>query len=169
MSEHPLSFSDLNPRLIALNGSFMGTAFPLEGEVSIGRESANTICLREASISRRHCLLTHVDSQFTIVDLDSFNGTFVNGIPVKQQNLAHGDQIAIGRVLFLFLLYETETVASEAVQLEDLHLTEGSTVKLSQERARYLHPDLISGLRPSPRVVRDLNALLRISTTINSI
>jgi Nif-specific regulatory protein len=169
MPERPLSFSDVNPRLIALNGSFMGTAFPLEGEVSIGRESANTICLSEASISRRHCLLKSEDSQFTIVDLDSFNGTFVNGIPVKQQNLAHGDQIAIGRILFLFLLYETETVSSEVVQLEDLHLTEGSTVKLSQERARYLHPDLISGLRPSPRVVRDLNALLKISTTINSI
>src|SRR6266705_1861552 len=160
---------DVNPRLVALNGSKMGTSFAINTELSIGRESANSICLTEASISRRHCVIRHVDGNFTIVDLDSFNVTFVNGIPVKEQPLSHGDQIAVGRVLFLFLLYDTGSDTEGAVQLDDLQLTEGATVKLSHEHARYLHPELVSGLRPTPRVVRDLNALLKISTTINSL
>ena len=159
----------MNPRLIALNGSKMGTATPIDAELSIGRESTNSICLTEASISRRHCVIKRVEGIFKIADLDSFNGTFVNGIPVKEQTLSHGDQIAVGRVLFLFLVYETGTDSEGAVQLDDLQLTEGSTVKLSQDHAHYLHPELVSGLRPTPRVVRDLNALLKISTTINSL
>jgi transcriptional regulator with GAF, ATPase, and Fis domain len=160
---------DTNPRLIALNGSRLGTSFPVKTELSIGRESANSICLTEASISRRHCVIRRANGAFKIFDLDSFNGTFVNGIPVKEQTLSHGDHIGVGRVLFLFLVYETEVDTVGPVQLHDLNLTEGSSIKLSQEHARYLHPELVVGLRPTPRVVRDLNALLKISTTINSL
>ena len=48
------------------------------------------------------------DFEFTLVDLESYNGTFVNGLPVHEQKLAHGDQIAVGDVLLLFLLREAE-------------------------------------------------------------
>lgn len=43
-----------------------------------------------------------------VVDLDSFNGTLINGVPVKEQALAHGDHIAVGDVLLLFLAREDE-------------------------------------------------------------
>ena len=102
----------------------MGTAFTINAELSIGRESTNSICLTEASISRRHCVIKRVQGSFKIADLDSFNGTFVNGIPVKEQTLAHGDQIGVGRVLFLFLVYETRDATENAVQLDDLQLTD---------------------------------------------
>src|SRR3712207_7617531 len=49
-------------------------------------------CLNNPSVSRAHCLLKHEGGRFTVLDLDSFNGTFVNGVPVKEQALAHGDQ-----------------------------------------------------------------------------
>src|SRR6266446_1575531 len=122
------------PRLIAISGIWKGTIFALtENEVSVGREASNTICLNELSVSRRHCLIkseatdlghesdasspsvssdsgirSSPQSRFKLIDLESFNGTFVNGIPVKEQLLAHGDQVAVGDVVLLFLLHEVE-------------------------------------------------------------
>lgn len=61
------------------------------------------------TLQYRGGIARQMEEQFTIIDLDSFNGTFVNGVPVKEQILAHGDQIAVGNILRLFLLHETET------------------------------------------------------------
>jgi len=169
MSDSSANAPDINPRLVALSGSMKGTSFAVRGQVSLGRESANSVSLNEASISRRHCVIEGVEGQFRIVDLDSFNGTFVNGIPVKEQTLSHGDQIAVGRVMFLFLIHEAEAEVTRPVQLDDALPGGGSTVRLSQEHARYLHPEIVSGLSPTSRVMRDLNTLLKISATINSL
>jgi Nif-specific regulatory protein len=119
--------------------------------------------------------------QFTIVDLESFNGTFVNGVPVKEQALAHGDQIAVGDVVLLFLLHETDAGAKAAIQSGEDDLITRSTVRLRREDALYLRPDAVlceletvqgrlPGTKPEPqpaRVMRDLNALLKISASIN--
>ena len=80
----------MNPRLIAINGSLKGSTFPLdEDQITIGRESASGVSLAHGSVSRRHCLITRSGDDYVIHDLDSFNGTFVNGVPVKEQTLVH--------------------------------------------------------------------------------
>src|SRR6185369_17262700 len=119
-----------NPKLIALSGPARGTSFTLtEDEVSIGRESANGIRVDDDSVSRRHCLIKRENESFRVVDLESYNGTFVNGVPVGEHDLHHGDQVAVGKVVFLFLLNETEAVATEnAVELNDEELKNFSTV-----------------------------------------
>ena len=187
--------SQMNPRLVAISGHLKGTTFALtEDEVLIGRETSNPICLNELSVSRRHCRIEKGSSapkdsegkhanqetaQFKIVDLESFNGTFVNGVPVKQHALGHGDQIAVGDVLLLFLLHEAVPVASALAQLDEGSLITRSTVRLRREDALYLRPERVlaelpewrghlSGSDATARVAQNLNALLKISTTINS-
>lgn len=180
----------MNPRLIAISGTLKGTIFALaEGEIVIGREPSNPICLNDLSVSRRHCLIKREPSQpasttrpsettpakdqtanpqFTISDLESFNGTFVNGVPVKEQALAHGDQIAVGDVVLLFLLHETEA-GTKAIQPDGDDLITRSTVRLRGEDALYLRPErILAELPATARVARDLNALLKISSKINS-
>ena len=164
----------MNPELIVISGPLKGTVFALADEASVGREPSNTVCVNDPSISRRHCLIKHgADSeteQFKIVDLESFNGTFVNGIPVKEQALAHGDQIALGDVVLLFLTHEPDVGTTAAVQLDEGDLITRSTVRLQQADAFYLNPEkVLAALPATERVVRDLNALLKISTTLNSI
>jgi Nif-specific regulatory protein len=180
---------DVSPRLIAISGALKGTIFALtQDEVLVGREASNTVCVNDPSVSRRHCLLRRVDdsestslegetlhsintaSQWTIADLESFNGTFVNGVPVKEHSLAHGDQIAVGDVVLLFLLHEVEAGGTAAVQLDGGDLITRSTVRLRREDALYLRPDkVIAELPATARIARDLNTLLKISATINSI
>ena len=180
------------PKLIAISGTLKGTIFALtEGEIVIGRESSNPVCLDDLSVSRRHCVIKHGPAQaadktassettdpaapephcaFTIVDLESFNGTFVNGVPVKEQALAHGDQIAVGDVVLLFLLHETDAGAKAAIQSDEGDLITRSTVRLRREDSLYLRPDrVLAELPATARVARDLNTLLKISNTANSI
>jgi Nif-specific regulatory protein len=185
----------LNPKLIAISGSLKGTTFTLtEADVSAGREASNTVCLNDASVSRRHCLIkceaeaaerqSDPDGsqaiRYRLIDLESFNGTFVNGIPVKEKSLAHGDQIAVGDVVLLFLTHEMDAGTAAAVQLDEGDLITRSTVRLRREDALYLHPERIlaeqlsessqrGDLSGTARLARDLNSLLKISATINSI
>ncbi len=161
-----------NPRLIALSGSANGTIFALtEDEVSIGREPANQIRVDDHSVSRRHCLIKHENGSFRVVDLESYNGTFVNGVPVGEQALNHGDQIAVGKVVFLFLIDEMEAVATEnAVELNDEELKNFSTIRLEGKDALYLKSAaVIAALPENARIARDLNALLRISTWLSTV
>lgn len=107
--------------------------------------------------------------QFRIIDLESFNGTFVNGVPIKEHTLAHGDQIALGDVQFLFLLHEAEA-GTPAIAFDEADLITRSTVRLQREEAFYLRPDkVLAALPTDDRVARELNTLLKISNTINSI
>ena len=132
----------MTPRLIAISGSLKGTTFALaQGETSIGRDLSNTVSLNDPSVSRRHCLITNNGNGngFHIVDLESYNGTFVNGLPVAEQSLTHGDQIALGDIRFIFLTHED--AVTTAIRLQDDDLVSRSTIRLEREHAFYLRPE----------------------------
>lgn len=162
----------MNPRLVAIAGPLKGMNYALSHEeVSIGRESSNRLCIGDLSVSRRHCLIKREGEQFKICDLESLNGSFVNGLPVKERVLEHGDRVAVGDSLFLFLLDEGEaSTASGPVKLDEGRLVPRSTVQLRREDALYLKPEeVVAALPQSARLARDFNALLRISKEISSI
>jgi Nif-specific regulatory protein len=162
----------MKPKLIIIAGPIQGSIFDLtEDEVSIGREVLSHVRLADPSVSRRHTLIKRENDCFKIIDLDSFNGTYVNGVPVIEQPLNHGDQITIGDVMLLFLMEDAEDdTAKPSIQLQDANLVTQSTVLLRKQDAFYLQPEkVMAALPPTARIARDLNALLKISTTINSL
>jgi Nif-specific regulatory protein len=146
------------PRLAAISGKLKGAIFAINEEtLVIGRETASNLCLADAAVSRRHAKVEKEDRGFVITDLESLNGTFVNDVPVKNRLLEHGDRVRIGDSQFLFLTHEGEaTSKSSDVRLDDRHVASGSTVQLRFDDAVYL-------------MARDLSALMKVSTTINSI
>jgi Nif-specific regulatory protein len=163
----------MSPKLIVIAGSLRGTTFAMEGDtLVIGREASCEVPLVEPSVSRRHCIIRRAAEGFTIFDLDSFNGTFVNGVPVKEQVLAHSDEVSVGDTLLLFLTHEQEVVPASLgftpISEEDLNAR--STIQLERKDARYLHPDsLLAALPAADTVTRHLNTLLRISGLVISI
>jgi Nif-specific regulatory protein len=162
----------MNPRLVSIAGPLQGKTFPLAGkEFSIGRESSNYLCIPDASVSRRHCLISLADEQFKISDLESLNGSFVNSVPIKERTLEHGDQIKLGDTLFLFLLHEGEiSKSSNQVVLDESMMVTRSTLQLHSGDALYLQPArVLKELPPTARIARHLNALLKISTAISSV
>ena len=70
-----------------------------EGAIkTVGRSTGAEFILDAALVSRLHCRLTATDPALEVVDLDSTNGTFVNGKPIKKALLKPGDRLKIGRV-----------------------------------------------------------------------
>src|SRR6266852_6387514 len=127
----------MRPRFVAISGPIKGSEFPLEqGVFTIGRESSNTLWLEHASVSRRHSVVSVQDERFSITDLESRNGTFVNRIPVKERELSAGDEVQIGEYVFLFLTKEP-IAACGAVLAEDSKLISRSVV-LRPEDSTYL-------------------------------
>jgi len=162
----------MTPKLISISGALQGTVFGLgEDELSIGREAVNQVRLVDPSVSRRHALISREGEQFKLVDLNSFNGTFVNGVPVLERILEHGDQVAVGDVLLLFLLHDPEEDEEPPrVDFDESCLETQSIVRLQRQDVFYLHPEkVLAVLPPTSRIARDLNTLLKISTFINSI
>ena len=86
--------------LICVAGQTESMAWPLDESVSIGRDRTNTIALDDSSVSRRHCLVEPRDGGHMVRDLESSNGTYVNGLPVAERQLEAGDQIRVGRSVF---------------------------------------------------------------------
>jgi transcriptional regulator with GAF, ATPase, and Fis domain len=161
----------LRPRLLVLSGPLKDSTVPLsEGEVTIGREASNGIAVIDPSVSRKHCVLSGQDGRFRVRDLDSRNGTLVNGTVVEEQWLQHGDEIATGDSSFLFLVADEEiTPAAGRVEFEDAHATAETTI-IHPRDVVYLQPDrLLRELPATSRVARNLNALLKISRIVHAI
>lgn len=70
--------------------------------VSIGREDDNSIRLNDERVSRFHAKIQADGGHVILTDLDSTNGTRVNGHPVQMRVLQYGDQLTIGRCLLIY-------------------------------------------------------------------
>jgi len=160
----------VNPRLLAIAGPSKDLTFALPGgEIHIGRDPSNLLSISDPSLSRRHCALSRDSDGYKIRDLDSRNGTSVNGVAVKEARLRHGDQISVGDSIFLLLLHEdAEESTAGGIEYED-SLTQ-ATAQLRPQDVLYLQPDrILKQLPANSRVARDLNALLKISRVVHSI
>jgi len=148
----------MNPRLTAISGRLKGSVFTIEDlPVVLGRDTTATLCIADASVSRRHSQIEKENEGFVILDLESLNGTFINDVPVKRRQLQHGDRVRIGDSQFLFLLHDGDIQSkSSEVRFDDAQIVSGSTLQFRFNDALYL-------------MARDLSALMKVSTTINAI
>jgi transcriptional regulator with GAF, ATPase, and Fis domain len=162
----------LRPRLLVIAGPAKESTIPLpEGEATLGRDPANAVAVADASVSRKHCLLRREeDGRFQIKDLDSRNGTLVNGRAVKEQWLRHGDEIATGDSVFLFLLEEQhQAVPASGVEFDD-NPSAAETKLIHPREVIYLQPDRLQRELPATsQVARNLSALLKISRVVHAI
>ena len=156
------------PKITALSGPLKGSSWTMDDEISIGRELSNRVPVGDVSLSRHHCVIRKDGEQFKILDLDSLNGTFVDGMPIKERILSHECQIEVGYSTFLFLINEEDPVASGSkVLLDPSPVPAQSTTKIRIKDATYLQEQ--ESLSQTPRAFRDLNILLKIASTIQSI
>jgi pSer/pThr/pTyr-binding forkhead associated (FHA) protein len=96
-------FTNMNPGLVAIHGPLSGQTFYLDKPVvSIGRQLSNDIILNDPHVSREHCLIRSEGEHYVIEDLNSANGTYVNGERVTVNSLREGSLIRLGDSLFLF-------------------------------------------------------------------
>lgn len=91
-------------RLILVGGSGGPPYVDLPlGGLTIGRSAGNGLVLAtDSEVSRQHALVEYAGGEWVLSDLNSRNGTYVNGVPVTRQALHRGDQIQIGQTVWAF-------------------------------------------------------------------
>lgn len=73
-----------------------------EQKLSIGRDTKSTMQVVDVEVSRNHAEIRLLNTSFVLIDLQSTNGTFVNGQRVQEHTLQNFDQIKIGSTILLF-------------------------------------------------------------------
>jgi transcriptional regulator with GAF, ATPase, and Fis domain len=156
------------PRLTVISGPWKNTSFAVRAPLAIGSGPSNNVCLEDPAVAPQHCTLTESSGCFTLRDLDSPAGTFVNGIPVSERVLSFGDQISVGDSSFLFLPEAAAAAESSPVELDDHSAFSHSAQQLKPDDLLYLAPESLATLPPAVRLARSLSTLLKISSVIGS-
>jgi pSer/pThr/pTyr-binding forkhead associated (FHA) protein len=95
--------------LIELEGGAEGNEYPIAGErIVIGRGPDVDLAFDDEEMSAKHALFEHSRGGLCLTDLDSTNGTRVNGERLTTRVLAHGDRIELGGHVFHLLLEKCE-------------------------------------------------------------
>ena len=143
--------ADARPLLRVIAGRESGELFALvRPESTIGRDEGADLRLRDRGVSRLHAKLLCVsDGLVSVLDLDSTNGTFVNGARIGLSALREGDRLQLGPEAVLQLAYEDRRpIAQEPLPLSRRQLEVARLVALGMTNT-----EIAARLRVSPRTV----------------
>ncbi len=133
--------------LFVIKGRDQGKRFELDGPVSgLGRDAKNSIQLHDSEVSRRHAQVLRTADGFSLVDLNSSNGTYVNSQAISQHVLQSGDRVQLGRTLLIFTGNEERSsidLAEEVAIIDRSKPPEGSRIvtSIGQEEGSRIYTD----------------------------
>lgn len=87
---------------ISVNNKVLGSYVVKKSVISIGRSRTNTISIASKAVSRNHVRIEFTREGWSVTDLGSLNGTYVNDIRVTSAFLSEGDRVTVGAYLILF-------------------------------------------------------------------
>jgi len=115
--------------LTAIEGPLAGQTFDLHEATVIGRSFDADIRVDEIIVSRQHTRITSTPQGFMIEDMNSGNGTLVNGEQTEGiVPLAHGDRISVGHAIFRFVSKEAPANDDKSTHLVELSTSDESSV-----------------------------------------
>ena len=127
-----------------LEGMEQGRVYSrLQLPLSLGREDENSIQLNDDRISRFHAKLQDHKGRVILTDLDSTNGTRVNGRPVQMRILQTGDVISVGRCVLLLAERQEDQVPAtndDPDPFRTAFIRGGATVEDDADHQDFVHP-----------------------------
>lgn len=125
---------------------------------TIGREEDNAIQLNDERVSRFHLKIQEDAGQVIVTDLESTNGTRVNGSPAQLRVLQVGDLISIGRCLLVFGSPQevADRFRNSDKSLQELHGAVSNVVEASDGREDSFHGQTLESGSPVPSFWNDL-------------
>ncbi len=119
-------------RLLVIKGADEGKQFQLaEPVIVVGRDATSAIRLHDTEVSRRHAEFRKTEQGYTLVDVGSVNGTFVNNERVTEAVLQAGDQIAIGQSVLVYGTSLASTAAAAGNLAEQISLITRGDLEIS--------------------------------------
>lgn len=143
-----------------VDGENKGKEYPLvDLPLTIGRKGGNRIVLTDERVSGEHALITYEDGEYVLKDLNSRNGTYVEGRQILREVLTHGKRFRISTTVFEFSdrtkvpVEKEKGVVSEPSEMKSKEgelVDEGKVINLDAERAikvkQPLLPTLLVGV-----------------------
>jgi diguanylate cyclase (GGDEF)-like protein len=144
--------------LVEIYGQDLGRRIALTGGIfEIGRSTKCDLCIDQDSVSRHHARVARSrDGRYSVADLGSTNGTYVNDVAVSEHVLRDGDQLKIGRTIFKFM-FGTNIEASYHEEIYRLMTVDGLTQLFNR---RYFNETLEREVNRCKRYARPLSLLL---------
>ncbi len=144
--------------LVHVQGTELGRVRTLEKDNTlIGRSTDSDLWLGDDGVSRKHARLVRTDGDFFIEDLNSANGTFVQGERISRQKLKDGDQIQLGpTAIFRYSITDDDQKAL----LEQLYSTSVTDALTGARNREYLDSLLVTELSYADRHDHDLSFVL---------
>ncbi|MEP6484223.1 MAG: GGDEF domain-containing protein [Rudaea sp.] len=156
----PHDAGTFKPRLIVVSGMMLGLQIELKDEpVTIGRASECALSLQHPSVSRHHCEISREGDRYFIEDLGSTNRTYLNGKPIRREELHDGDQISVGNNAIKFFTGQS-LEAKYHDELIDLAIYDSLTGFFNRRHFRSLLDEVIDrakGLVPVSLLMMDLD------------
>lgn len=91
------------PHLMIMTGLGAGRLVPIDSSLVVGRSRNADVRVADDGVSRNHCRVTRIGTKVIVEDLDSRNGTMVNGTKVMRAELSAGDRVQLGPDLIIQL------------------------------------------------------------------
>lgn len=158
------------PTLLVIQGVDLGTRFKLGTETAgVGRGVRNEVRILDTEASRQHAQISFTNDSYIITDLNSSNGTLLNGKQIESSKLKNGDHIQIGRSQLLFTsqsIDEDSRYMAEKIDLishEDSHHSNITHEVNHHFDSVLMDTASISGGIQKQEIQNDLQALYRVA------
>ena len=126
--------------LIIERGHNAGTRIEVKDfPTTLGRDPSNAIVIRDTEASRNHIRIKKRGRLYILEDLDSRNGTYINGDRVINSTLTNGDKILVGATELMFIAPDSNIQIASDIGKFDMHLDEGLTVPIDLENPHKHH------------------------------
>jgi len=89
----------------------------IEGTATIGRHPRSTICLHDPMVSKKHAIIHKVGGHYVYEDLDSSNGSFLDGIHIHKHKFQDGDVLTLGKITLTFYAESEEERLAKLVNI----------------------------------------------------
>lgn len=121
--------------------------FPLKGTVTVGRHPGQDIQVLDRVVSKEHCRIEFVHGRYSIRDVGSRNGTYINGIRISSRRpLVNGDEVSIGSTTLKFV-EEKEDALMNRVTIHESGVESNIRSRLTSQQERgFLPADQIDDL-----------------------
>jgi len=142
--------------IVSIDGVVIKEVQLSKDRTSLGRRPYNDIVIDNLAVSGEHAVLQMSGTEVYVEDLNSTNGTYVNGKAVKKQLLQHADVVEIGKYKISFVAENIATAEKPAVIVTPAAVTVSAVLPVSAAAVR-----VISGAAAGREV-----ALVKVVTTI---
>lgn len=109
----------MQARIVVFRNEKQELCVPItESGAGIGRDAGNAVQLSLPEVSKRHAALQHTPKGWSVLDLDSRNGLYVNGKKVRESVLRDGDRLMIGPYTLVFQIAEAAQPYKPVIQID---------------------------------------------------